>query len=113
MLTLYQAEWCPYSSAVRELLTELGVDFSAKQVEPYPEQRDALRAAAGTDEIPTLVTDDGRAFSGTREIFEYLAGLPPWEHAAAHRRRYADHREARETGATAKLIEHFQQDARV
>jgi len=27
MLTLYQAEWCPFSSAVREILTELGLDF--------------------------------------------------------------------------------------
>jgi len=25
-VTLYQAEWCPFSSAVRELLTELGID---------------------------------------------------------------------------------------
>ena len=29
MLTLYQAEWCPFSSAVREVLTELGIDFVA------------------------------------------------------------------------------------
>jgi len=26
ILTLYQAEWCPFSSAVREALTELGID---------------------------------------------------------------------------------------
>jgi glutaredoxin len=32
VLTLYQAEWCPYSSAVRQRLTELGIDFVAKQV---------------------------------------------------------------------------------
>ena len=48
MLTLYQAEWCPFSSAVREVLTELGLDFVARQVEPWPEQRTALleRSAA-------------------------------------------------------------------
>ena len=39
MIILYQAEWCPYSSKVRERLTELGVDFVARQVEPWPEQR--------------------------------------------------------------------------
>src|SRR5436309_3487084 len=25
-MTLYQAEWCPFSAAVREVLTELGID---------------------------------------------------------------------------------------
>jgi len=43
MLTLYQAEWCPFSSAVRELLTELGLDFVARQVEPWPSERARLR----------------------------------------------------------------------
>ena len=33
VLTLYQAEWCPFSSAVREVLTELGIDFLARQVD--------------------------------------------------------------------------------
>ena len=51
MLTLYQAEWCPYSSAVRERLTELGVDFVARQVKPRQEEREAV------DEIPTLETE--------------------------------------------------------
>ena len=52
--TLYQAEWCPFSSAVREVLTELGVDYSIRQVEPLPEQRETLRSLAGTDSIPVL-----------------------------------------------------------
>src|ERR671929_2161919 len=47
MLTLYQAEWCPFSSAVREVLTELGLDFVARQVEPWPEERSALKEVAG------------------------------------------------------------------
>ena len=54
MLTLYQAEWCPFSSAVREILTELGLDFVARQVEAWPEERAGLRAVSGSDEIPTL-----------------------------------------------------------
>ena len=32
MLTLYQTEWCPFSSAVREVLTELGLSFVVRQV---------------------------------------------------------------------------------
>ena len=87
MFTLYQAEWCPYSSAVREILTELGVDFVAKQVAPYPEQRDELRAVSGDDSIPTLVTDDGDVVIGTRAIFRYLESFKPGSDAEPHRRR--------------------------
>jgi uncharacterized protein len=110
VLTLYQAEWCPYSSAVREILTELGQDFVAKQVEPRPELRDTLRSVAGVDTIPVLTTDDGQVLRGAREIFRYLESLPAWEHADAHRQRYVDHEEARVSGATGKLIVRFRRD---
>jgi uncharacterized protein len=107
MLTLYQAEWCPFSSAVREVLTELGIDFVARQVEPWPEQREQLRALAGGDLIPVLQTEDGDLYRGTREIFAYLRERERWWFAAAHRRRFADHRDARESNATGQLIEFF------
>ncbi|HZS23820.1 MAG TPA: glutaredoxin [Gaiellaceae bacterium] len=107
MLTLYQAEWCPYSSAVRELLTELGVDFVARQVEPWPEDRDALRKATGADEIPALVTDGGDVYAGTRRIFAFLETFPPGPHSEAHRERYAEHAGARQRDATGRLIERF------
>src|SRR5213076_3630999 len=51
---LWQAEWCPFSSAVREVLTELGIHFVARQVEALPEDRSALREELGTDQIPSL-----------------------------------------------------------
>ena len=106
-LTLYQAEWCPYSAAVRELLTELGLDVVLRQVEPEPEQRDGMRAATGTDSIPALVAEDGSVHQGTRAIFAHLREREPGRFAVGHRRQFADHREARETGATGKLIERF------
>ena len=96
-LTLYQAEWCPFSSAVREVLTELGLDFVARQVEPWPSERIELREVAGADQIPVLQTEDGRFFRGTREIFAHLREREPWRYAATHRRRFADHRDARES----------------
>ena len=64
MVTLYQAEWCPFSSAVREVLTELGLDFVARQVEPWPEQRATLLERSGKDEIPALETEDGELVVG-------------------------------------------------
>ncbi|HEX5251866.1 MAG TPA: glutathione S-transferase N-terminal domain-containing protein [Gaiellales bacterium] len=110
-VNLYQAEWCPFSSAVREVLTELGIDVVLRQVEPSPEQRDRLREVAGTDEIPVLVTEDGRVFRGTGEIFAHLATRAPGCFAADHRRRYAEHREARQAEATGRLLEHFDRTA--
>jgi len=107
VLTLYQAEWCPFSSAVREVLTELGIDFVARQVQPWPEQRSELHRLAGTDQIPVLQTEDGRIYRGTREIFAHLHEREPWPFAAVHRRRFADHRDARESDAPGQLIEFF------
>lgn len=106
-MILYQAEWCPFSSAVREVLTELGIDAVIRQVEPWPEQRADLRAVAGTDQIPVLQAEDGRFFRGTREIFDHLRerGRGPFD--AAHRERFADHRDARESDVPGQLIEYF------
>jgi predicted GNAT family acetyltransferase/glutaredoxin len=106
-LVLYQAEWCPFSSAVREVLTELGLDFVARQVEPWPEERSGLRAVAGSDQIPVLVAEDGSVHRGTREIFAFLQARSAWRFAADHRRRFADHRDARETDVPGQLIEYF------
>jgi glutathione S-transferase len=87
VITLFQAEWCPHSSKVRERLTELGVDFVARQVEPWPEQRTEV------DEIPTLETEDGERISGEREILRYLdSTFEPWRHEAQHRERFVEHR---------------------
>jgi uncharacterized protein len=107
VLTLYQAEWCPFSSAVREVLTELGVDFVARQVEPWPNERSELQALAATDQIPVLRAADGRLFRGTREIFSYLRELDAWRFAAEHRQRFLDHRDARESDAQGQLVEYF------
>jgi uncharacterized protein len=107
MPTLYQAEWCPFSAAVREVLTELGIDFVARQVEPWPDERVGLQRVAGTDQMPVLEAEDGRLYRGTREIFAHLRERDPWRFAADHRRRFADHRDARESDAPGQLIEYF------
>jgi len=106
-LTLYGAEWCPFSSAVREVLTELGLDFVARQVQPWPSERHELQDLAGTDQIPVLVAEDGRFLIGTRQIFAELRTRDGWKYAASHRRRFADHVDARMTDAPGQLIEYF------
>ena len=104
MFNLYQAEWCPYSAAVRERLTELGIDFVARQVAPWPEGRHELVDKTGTDEIPVLDAD-GTIYTGTREIFAFLDGLDPPPAAAEHRARYREHAPARLKDATGVLLD--------
>jgi glutathione S-transferase len=99
MVTLFQAEWCPYSSAVRERLTELGIDFVARQVEPREAERTVVR------EIPTLETEDGLRFEGTKTIFEFLSTLDAGAHERGHRAQYRAHAEARRRDVTARLLE--------
>jgi glutathione S-transferase len=73
MIELYQAEWCPFSHQVRQRLTELGVPFVARQVEPEPHERDAMHEAVGEREIPVLVLEDGTVLGGdTDEILDLL-----------------------------------------
>ncbi len=99
MIVLYQAEWCPFSSAVRERLTELGVDFVARQVEPREGERTEVA------EIPTRETEDGIRFEGTKTIFSYLAGIEPWRHERGHRAQYRRHAEARRNETTGRLLD--------
>ena len=105
VLTLYQAEWCPFSAAVRERLTELGVDYIVRQVPPWPEQREELEYVADSDEIPILQTEDGNVLVGTRAIFAFLEALPDGRYEAEHRARYAEHHDARQTDASGRILE--------
>jgi glutathione S-transferase len=95
MLTLFQTEWCPDSRKVRERLTELGIDFLARQVEPEPENREALRRLAGTDEIPALVAPDGSIHIGEEAALAWLdARYPETVSTAGHRRKFREHEAA-------------------
>jgi glutathione S-transferase len=96
MLTLYQAEWCPYSSRVRQRLTELMVPFVAVPVEPDPVDRGALRKAANDDSIPVLVTESGEAIGDVDAIVEWLdANYAEPAEAAEHRAQAREHANAR------------------
>jgi glutathione S-transferase len=83
---------------VRQRLTELGIDFVAKQVAPRQEDRE------GEHEIPLLTNEDGERFEGTDEIFEYLAALAPGESEREHRAQYRAHRADRARETTAKVL---------
>ncbi|HWH13976.1 MAG TPA: glutathione S-transferase N-terminal domain-containing protein [Miltoncostaeaceae bacterium] len=90
MMQLFQAEWCPFSQRVRQRLTELGIDYVARQVAPTPPERDTMREEVGDDTIPVLVLDDGRVLRETDEILDHLAGLDA-PGAEGHRRQALAH----------------------
>src|SRR5439155_1234403 len=52
---LWQTEWCPASRRVRQRLTELGVEYVARQVPVEREERGELVEATGQTSIPALV----------------------------------------------------------
>jgi glutaredoxin 3 len=93
MITLYQAEWCPFSSRVRQRFTELGVTFAAVPVPAERIDREEMRRKVGTDEIPALLLEDGTAITGDAD--ELIAWLN--EHYAEradadeHRRQAVEH----------------------
>jgi glutathione S-transferase len=94
MLELYQAEWCPHSRAVRQRLTELGVDFVARQVPARPGERQALRDRTGLEGIPVAVLEDGTVIDGEDAIIAHLdATHEPGAGARAHAAKARVHAE--------------------
>ena len=90
MIELYQAEWCPYSSRVRQRLTELGISFIAHQVPPDQSDREELRRKTGSDEIPALI-DDGKRIAGDADaLIAYLDRTYREPADAAEHRRQAE-----------------------
>jgi len=87
---LYQAEWCPHSHKVRQRLTELGLDFWARQVPADPDDREEMKRNVGTEEIPVLVPDDGEPVCGEDDILEFLSRFDRRQDAEAHREKARD-----------------------
>jgi glutaredoxin len=92
-MTVYQAEWCPFSRRLRQRLTELGVEWLAVPVEAEPPDRDAMREATGTDIIPVVVLEDGTVLGGDTEdiIAELDERIPEPATAEGHKLAAAMH----------------------
>lgn len=90
MMELFQAEWCPASRRVRELLTELDVSYVIRQVPVERADRDALFAIAGSRVIPTLVLESGIAVIDEDEIRTWLQDHVPTPAGAKRHRAKAE-----------------------
>jgi glutathione S-transferase len=86
MYELWQTEWCPASRRVRQRLTELGIDYVARQVPVERGRRTVLCERTGVDTIPVLVTPEQEALVGEDAIARYLdSAVPVPVEARAHR----------------------------
>lgn len=86
MYELWQTEWCPASRRVRQLLTELGIDYVTRHVPVERESRVVLRERTGSDTIPVLVAPNGESLIGEERIVAHLnAHGPIPAEACAHR----------------------------
>jgi glutaredoxin len=92
MPEVWQAEWCPHSREVRQALTELGVDFVARQAAAESDDRDEMARAVGSREIPVVRLPDGTLLDGDSD--DIVAALrqryPQPAGAAAHRGKAAE-----------------------
>ncbi len=72
MLEVYQFEGCPYCSKVRQKMTDLGIDFVARQVEPKGD-RQRVEEISGQTGVPVLVDPNtDTVMPESDDIVEYL-----------------------------------------
>lgn len=71
MLEVYQFEGCPFCSKVRQKLTELQIDFIARQV--GPNDRSRVEEVSGQENVPVLVDPNtDTVMPESDDIVEYL-----------------------------------------
>lgn len=71
-IVLYQAEWCPYCARVREVLTDLLLDYKIVNVPPDHEQRTVLKELFGTTGIPSMTDGEIKIADDDDAIIAYL-----------------------------------------
>ena len=73
MLELFQYEGSSDCARVRQKLSELMLDFIARQVGTDPERRTRLKLATGQTEVPALVDPENRMIvTEVDDIIAYL-----------------------------------------
>ena len=71
LLELYQFEGCPFCGKVRQKMTELGLDFIARQVDPN--NRTRVEEVSGQEDVPVLVdSNTNTTMPESDDIVKYL-----------------------------------------
>jgi glutaredoxin 3 len=72
MLEVYQFKGCPFCKKVRQKLTELQIDFIARQVEPNGD-REKVKEVSGQTGVPVLKDPNtDTVMPESDDIVEYL-----------------------------------------
>lgn len=73
MITLYQLERCPWCAAVRQALSNVGVEARLVEVPRARERRDEVERLSGQRLVPTLVDHEhGVVVWDSRRVVRYL-----------------------------------------
>jgi len=76
MLTLYQAEWCPFCHRVRQVLTELELTYTCVNVPLQRGDRAQVRELSGQEVVPVL-KDGRKVIVGSDDIIAHLRATYP------------------------------------
>jgi glutaredoxin 3 len=71
-IVLYQAEWCWYCARVREVLTELLLDYKVVNVPTEHERRTVVKELFGTTGIPSMTDGETKIADDDDAIIAYL-----------------------------------------
>lgn len=70
-IVLYQAEWCPYCARVRDVMTDLLLDYKVVNVPRDHSERGIVKEVSGQTGIPVMVDGDV-ILDDDDEIIPYL-----------------------------------------
>ncbi len=71
LLEVYQFEGCPFCGKVRQKMTDLGLDFVARHVDPN--DRDRVKEVSGQRNVPVLVDNNtDTVMPESSDIVDYL-----------------------------------------
>lgn len=71
-IVLYQAEWCSYCARVREVLTDLLLDYKIVNVPPDHAARTVVKELFGTTGIPSMTDGEVKIADDDDAIIDYL-----------------------------------------
>lgn len=73
MIELYQKEDCPYCAKVRQVLTDLHVDWVSRTAPKGAKQREKLLELGGKEQVPFMLdTETGVMMYESDNIITYL-----------------------------------------
>ena len=71
-IVLYQAEWCPYCAKVRNVMTDMLLDYKVVNVPEDHAERTNLKELFGVTGIPSMIDGDVKIADDDDKIIEYL-----------------------------------------